>query len=305
MALIFTRGSRGDVARLNPWLVPYLDVLEPVCSTPIPVRTPTADRARAEAAWLRMASGRGVWNQWAKGMLALLPDLAEDARLLRLWDYAAAVELRAIGELDMVGFIIPGACRLAGATVGDYFTASYAEFHGAFDARNAVFTREAAFECATFHRGAAFDNAIFEGPAQFRRTKFLWSASFRGTEFRKEAWFRRASFDGAFDAAGAAFCGDAGFGECLFGEKADFSAATFKDNAGFDAVIFEKPARFCDARFARNAWFRGAQMDSGTNFERTRFAARVDFEGAGMFEEQPSPVAVLIEAIEQRWRAAR
>lgn len=303
MGSIFPQDLKGDVARLNPWLTPYLERLEPVFATPMPARTFAVDCARAEAVRRRMASGRGAWNAWATAMLALSPRIL-DAQLRRLWDYAATVELSAGDPLDIVGFILPGACRLADATMPDYFCAAHAAFHGAFDARNAVFLREAAFECAIFHREAAFDNAVFEDVGQFRQARFQGPASFRGADFQKEAWFRRAAFGGLFDTTGASFGSDAGFGECRFYEAADFSGAVFKDNAGFDNAVFEKPACFRDTRFCRNAWFRGAQMDAATTFDRARFAARIDFEEVGVMAPRPSPVAEMIATIERRWRAA-
>ncbi|WP_442753739.1 pentapeptide repeat-containing protein [Methylocystis sp. JAN1] len=303
MASILPQDWRGDIQRLNPWLAPYLDELQPAYATPLSIRTAAADRARADAARRRMAGGRTGWNRWATVMLGLLPRAAETPRGLRLWDYAATVELNAGDPLDLVGLILPGACRLAGATLPDYFCASHAEFFGPFDARNAVFLREAAFECATFHREAGFDNAVFREAGQFRQARFLGTASFRGVDFQKEAWFRRASFGAPFDATGASFAADAGFGECRFHETSDFSGGVFKDHAGFDKAIFEKPARFCGARFVRNAWFRGAQMDGATSFDRARFAARIDFEGVGVMEARPSPVAEMIRTIERRWRA--
>ncbi|WP_424362335.1 pentapeptide repeat-containing protein [Methylocystis parvus] len=302
MGSIFPQDWSGDIARLNPWLAPYLEQLEPVFASPMPARTFAVDCARAEAARRRMASRSG-WNAWATTMLAVLPHIADNARLRRLWDYAATVELNAGDPLDIVGFIMPGACRLADATLPDYFCAAHADFHGAFDARNAVFLREATFECATFHREVAFDNAVFEDAGQFRQARFLGPTSFRGVDFQKEAWFRRAAFSGPFDATRASFASDAGFGECRFHETADFSEASFKDNAGFDNAVFEEPARFCDARFSRNAWFQGAQMDAATTFDRARFAARINFEGVGVMDPQPSPVAQMIATIETRWRA--
>jgi pentapeptide repeat protein len=301
-------GTIGTVSKfdLDAWREELLALNSWACGLTIDEGNAEFAAARQKATLARHAEGKGVWNAWANGMLALKSALADTGQWAskgeRPWTPLVGENQATQRWLTLAStvfgiqsaprcletdtsfdeFIFPSDARFEGATFNRGARFENAIFSGLAEFTNAIFNREAWFEGATFHGVAAFgkatfaDNAWFEyttfhGAPQFQEATFNRQALFGKATFATTAWFERTTFNGEAWFALAIFNGEAEFRQATFNDETRFERATFNGEASFGKAAFGSVARFVDATFNREASFIGAKFDGAALFWNATF----------------------------------
>jgi uncharacterized protein YjbI with pentapeptide repeats len=251
--------------------------------------------ARKAACLERHGAGRGVWNAWARNMLAHREALEKaggwEARKwamgyfepandeTRAWLAFAETDFSGYSfknGADFEGFVFPGVARFSGATFSGDAQFSDATFSGAAWFDDTTFSEEgevAISECAWFK------NATFLGTSHFSNAIFSCAAWFNSATFSGTAWFNRATFSGDAVFSDATFSEGADFTVAKFSEG-DFFRTTFSDTTNFRWATFLGKACFNNTRFSRIAVFDMATFSWGASFVNTVFEGRTSFDEA-------------------------